>query len=115
MTQALLEAEGANPPAIGKPVRARGLWWDAWRRMRRNKAAVIGLAWILIMFLVALFAPLLAPHDPNDIPAHALANQPPVWDEGGSWEFPLGTDSLARDELSRLIYGARISMIVGIV
>ena len=99
-----------------RPREVRGLWSDAWRRLRKNKAAVVGLgldrdhvrgggAW----------PPVLAPHDPNDIPSHAMANSPPVWDEGGSWEFPLGTDSLARDELSRLIYGARISMIVGIV
>ena len=49
-------------------IRSRGLWWDAWRRLRRNKAAVAGLAFILLMFLVALLAPALAPHDPEKSP-----------------------------------------------
>ncbi len=115
MTHALLKAETAEPLANQKAEHPRGLWSDAWRRLRKNKAAVIGLIYIILMVLVAIFAPLLAPHDPNAIPSHAIANTPPVWYDGGTWEFPLGTDSLARDELSRLIYGARISMIVGFV
>ncbi len=115
-SQALLQqAERANAMVGGQPARVRGLWSDAWHRLRRNKAAIIGLAWIGLMCICALLAPLLAPHDPTAIPAHAMANTPPVWDKGGSWEFPLGTDSLARDELSRLLYGARISMVAGIV
>ena len=115
MTDALLQAEANQPLATAKPARARGLWGDAWRRLRKNKAAVVGLAYIALMVVVAIFAPVLAPHDPNAIPPHAFANTPPAWYEGGTWEFPLGTDSLARDELSRLIYGARISMVVGVV
>jgi oligopeptide transport system permease protein len=99
-------AAGAKP---------RGLWWDAWRRLRLNKAALVGAAYILLMLAVALFAPLLAPHDPNIIPATAMSNTPPVWKEGGDPRYPLGTDSLARDELSRLLYGARVSMVVGFV
>ena len=95
--------------------RSRGLWSDAWRRLRRNKAAVAGLIYLGVMVLVAIFGPLVAPHDPNEIPFDAFANTPPVWMDGGSWEYPLGTDSLARDNLSRLLYGARVSMIVGIV
>jgi oligopeptide transport system permease protein len=117
MSQAMVRAEGTNPLSVERidRGRARGLWSDAWRRLRKNKAAVIGLAWIAVMFVVAIFAPLIAPHDPNNIPATALANTPPIWQDRGTWDYPLGTDSLARDELSRLIYGARISMIVGIV
>jgi len=67
------------------------------------------------MFLVAIFAPLLAPHDPETIPATARSNTPPIWMDRSDSSYPLGTDSLARDELSRLLYGARISMIVGFV
>lgn len=115
VTQALVRAGSTREGTAGAGRRSRGLWSDAWRRLRRNKAAVLGLVYIGIMFLVAIFAPLLAPYDPNSIPSDAFANTPPVWDEGGSWSHPLGTDSLARDELSRLIYGARISMIVGII
>jgi oligopeptide transport system permease protein len=93
----------------------RGLWWDAWRRLRRNKAALVGAAYIALMIVIAVFAPLLAPHDPNVIPPTAMSNVPPVWMEGGNPAYPLGTDSLARDELSRLLYGARVSMVVGFV
>ena len=99
-------AAGAKP---------RGLWWDAWRRLRRNSAALIGAAYILFMFAIAILAPLLAPHDPNLIPPTAMSNTPPVWMAGGDPAYLLGTDSLARDELSRLLYGARVSMVVGFV
>ena len=115
MTQALVHAETT---ALIEPERSkssRGLWSDAWRRLRKNKAAVAGLIYIGIMILVAIFAPLLAPYHPDRIPSDSFANTPPFWQEGGSWSHPLGTDSLARDELSRLIFGARISMIVGVI
>lgn len=95
--------------------KARGLWRDAWKRLRENKAAVVGLFYIAFMVLVAIFGPMLAPHDPNFIPFDARANTPPFWMEGSDSRFPLGTDSLARDFLSRLLYGARISMIVGLI
>ena len=75
----------------------------------------MGAFFILLMVIVAVAAPLLAPHDPNIIPPTAMSNTPPVWMEQGDPAYPLGTDSLARDELSRLLYGARISMVVGFV
>src|SRR5699024_6737496 len=118
MGQALAQAERVDRTESGMLEReqpARGLWGDAWQRLKKNKAAVIGLVYIGIMGLVAIFGPLLAPHDPNHIPFDARANTPPFWMEGSDSRFPLGTDSLARDYLSRLLYGARISMIVGIV
>lgn len=98
--------------------RTRGLWSDAWRRLKKNKAAVAGLVYIGFMALVALFGPMLAPHDPNNIPmgeGFVPANLPPIWEEGSDARFLLGTDSLARDNLSRYLYGARVSMVVGIV
>jgi oligopeptide transport system permease protein len=67
------------------------------------------------MLVIAVAAPLLAPHDPDIIPPTAMSNTPPVWMDRGDPAYPLGTDSLARDELSRLLYGARISMVVGFV
>jgi oligopeptide transport system permease protein len=75
----------------------------------------VGAFFILLMVIVAVAAPLLAPHDPDTIPPTAMSNTPPVWMEQGDPAYPLGTDSLARDELSRLLYGARISMVVGFV
>lgn len=95
--------------------KARGLWWDAWRRLRRNKAAIAGAIYVLLMVLIALLAPVLAPHDPDTIPMTARSNTPPFWMDGSDPAYPMGTDSLARDELSRLLYGARISMVVGFV
>ena len=115
----MIAAEAATTP-LGRwegrgRTRTRGLWSDAWRRLRRNRAAVAGLVFIGLMSLIAILAPLLAPHDPNTIQATARINSPPFWMDGHDPEYPLGTDSLARDELSRLIYGARISMVVGFV
>ena len=106
-----------RPNTLGSSARSkpRGLWWDAWRRLRRNTAALIGAFFILLMVIIAVAAPLLAPHDPDIIPPTAMSNTPPVWMEQGDPAYPLGTDSLARDELSRLVYGARISMVVGFV
>lgn len=64
--------------------------------------------------LVALLAPLLAPADPYD-QSLRLRFRPPVWEERGSWAYPLGTDRLGRDLLSRIIYGARVSLAAGVV
>ncbi|MCP5821677.1 dipeptide ABC transporter permease DppC, partial [Klebsiella pneumoniae] len=64
---------------------------EFWHYFRRNKGALIGLIYILLMLLIAVFAPLLAPHLPDEqFRDHLL--QPPVWQEGGSWQFILGTD-----------------------
>lgn len=78
-----------------------------------NKAAVLGALLLLLVLMSALFSPFLAPHDPLE---QVLGNrlQPPVW-AGGTVTNLLGTDQLGRDILSRLIYGARVSMIVGAV
>lgn len=74
----------------------------------------MGLLFMLCMMLVALFAPVLAPHSPIEQYRDAIA-VPPVWQEGGSWKFVLGTDEAGRDLLSRLIYGARTSLLVGML
>ena len=68
---------------------------------------------LLFIAFVAVFADLLAPHDPQ-IGSLARRFRPPVWQEGGSWTYLLGTDHVGRDVLSRLIFGARVSMIVGL-
>ena len=87
---------------------------DFWHSFAENRGAVFGLVIFLAFLLVAIFAPLLAPYAPNaQFRDHLL--QPPVWEAGGSWEFPLGTDPLGRDMLSRLIHGARFSFFIGVV
>jgi dipeptide transport system permease protein len=85
---------------------------EFWHYFKRNKGAVIGLSYIILMLLIALFANLLAPHAPAEQFRDALLH-PPVWQEGGSWKFILGTDDVGRDVLSRLMYGARLSLLVG--
>jgi peptide/nickel transport system permease protein len=75
---------------------------------------MIGLAIVAIVLICALFAPLLAPHDPGEQDLlHILL--PPAWTDGGDPAFPLGTDSLGRDVLSRLLYGARTAMTVAVL
>src|SRR5436190_2232700 len=91
-----------------------GAWSQSFRRLRQNKAALASLTIILLLYLVAIFAPLIAPYDPDEVHFDAIT-APPVWSTGGTWAYPLGTDGLGRDELSRLIYGARISMSIGLV
>jgi peptide/nickel transport system permease protein len=81
------------------------------RRLLRRKTFLAGAVLLVLIVVVAVLAPLLAPHDPirQDLSA-SLA--PPFWVEGGSMEHPLGTDTLGRDTASRLIYGARNSLVI---
>lgn len=83
------------------------------KRIFGHQGLLIGSIVLGLLVIVALFAPLIAPHDPY---AQSLLArmEPPVF-LGGSWEHPLGTDHLGRDYLSRLIYGARVSLMIGLV
>jgi oligopeptide transport system permease protein len=83
------------------------LWRDAWRRLLRNKLAVVGGVTVVLLCLVAIFASVLAPQ------SYTKANFGNIY-EFPNREFPLGTDQLGRDVLSRMIYGARVSMLVGL-
>jgi len=97
----------------------RSLWGDAWWRLLRNRAAIAGLVVIGIAAMVAIFASVIAPYDP--IEQHgAKALMEPIWTKlfGSRYTDPgyiLGSDALGRDILSRLMYGSRISMVVGFV
>jgi len=82
------------------------------RLLGRDRSGIIGMALFLLLVVSAIFAPVIAPHDPLQQNLRA-AKQPPVWEEGGTWEFPLGTDNLGRDILSRIIFGSRVSLTVG--
>jgi ABC-type dipeptide/oligopeptide/nickel transport system permease subunit len=94
--------------AAGKPTAAVSLWRDAWRRLLRNRLAVVGGMVIVGLGLLAIFADLIAPYH------YTKANFLHAY-EFPSRDFPLGTDPLGRDMLSRIIYGARVSMLVGFV
>jgi ABC-type dipeptide/oligopeptide/nickel transport system permease subunit len=109
-----LDADGlalpASAPAAGAAAEAGGLhrarrWW---RRFARNRGAVFGLAVFLAIVFMAIFAPALAPYDP-------LAQGVGPANQGPTWTHWAGTDSFGRDMLSRIIYGARIALAVGIV
>ena len=83
------------------------------KKVKGHQGMIIGSVIVISVIAIALLAPLLAPHDPyhQDLMKRLV---PPVWDNRGSWEHILGTDHLGRDYLSRLIYGARISLLIGI-
>jgi peptide/nickel transport system permease protein len=87
-----------------------GLWSEAWHRIKRNPAAIVGFVLVGIFVVLALFAPLVAPYGPREVVA-------PLTDsfESPSREHLAGLDQQARDEFSRIIYGARFSLLVGIV
>lgn len=87
---------------------------EFWRAFAHNKGAVIGLFFMLIVGFLAVFAPWVAPHSPIE-QYRSNFLQAPVWIDGGSWQFLFGTDELGRDLLSRLIHGARLSLLVGLV
>jgi dipeptide transport system permease protein len=87
---------------------------EFWFYFAENRGAVIGLWVFVALVLVAIFAPLLAPHEPY-LQYRDAVLVPPVWQEGGRSAYLLGTDAVGRDILSRLIYGARYSLFIGIV
>ncbi len=86
---------------------------EFWISFSANRGAVIGLGVVIALLLVAVFAPLIAPHVPDQTNS-AVFLKPPAWQEGGAWTYVLGTDAIGRDILSRLIHGARLSLSIGI-
>ena len=98
--------EGATALPVAEP--------RAWGRLRDRRLPVIPLGIITMFVLVAVLAPLISPADPEE---QSLRHRfrPPVWDERGSWQHPLGTDRLGRDMLSRIFYGSRVSLTAGVV
>src|SRR5207244_1579409 len=101
----LLLADAVAPAASGS---------RAWRKLARNPAAILGVLILIVVVGTALAAPWIAPHDPA---TQSLLRRftPPVWTAGGNAAYPLGTDQVGRDVLSRMIHGARISLLVGVL
>jgi oligopeptide transport system permease protein len=115
---------------LEKPVRGESLWQDSWKRLRRNRAALLGAAIILFAVLMAIFASAIAPH-PYDRQTLTATNATPYWvtrifttmipqgEPGGyvriSDQYLLGADSLGRDILTRIIYGSQVSLLVAFV
>lgn len=92
----------------------RAVLAEFWHYFSVNRGAVIGLWVFVALVVVAIFAPVFAPHDPIEQMRDKLL-LPPFWQERGDLSFPLGTDAVGRDILSRLIFGARFSLFVGVV
>ena len=86
---------------------------EFWGYFSANHGAVAGLAVVIAVLSMAAFANVLAPYPPN-LTNNAVFLQPPAWQAGGSWAYPLGTDAIGRDIVSRLVYGARLSLSIGI-
>ncbi|MCO5063583.1 MAG: ABC transporter permease subunit [Rhizobiaceae bacterium] len=99
-------------PPMDASLRARLA--EFWYYFSENRGAVIGLFFFLFLVLVAVFAPILAPHPPTMQYRDAVLI-PPFWQEGGRLAYPLGTDAVGRDILSRLIYGTRYSLFIGVI
>ncbi|SFU78347.1 dipeptide transport system permease protein [Methylobacterium sp. 174MFSha1.1] len=109
MSAELLDTPAASAAPAGPPHPLAEFWGS----FRANTGAVIGLALIVLVLLMAVFADIVAPHPPN-LTDNAAFLKPPFWQEGGSLAYPLGTDAIGRDILSRLIHGARLSLSIGI-
>jgi peptide/nickel transport system permease protein len=106
MTDLTTAGISPQPVAVSTATRAYTL-----RRLLKRKTFIIGATGLTIIILIALFAPSLAPHDPlkQDLTNNLI---PPFWEEGGSFDYPLGTDTLGRDVASRMMYGARNSLVI---
>lgn len=102
-----------EPVAEGGKVKTQASYKKLGKRLLKSKTGMLGLIIVLAVVLMAVFAPLLAQHDPakTDVINRLL---PPVWMDGGNPDFLLGTDNLGRDILSRIIFGSRISLLIGI-
>jgi dipeptide transport system permease protein len=87
---------------------------EFWQYFSENKAALTGFGFILFITFMALAAGYISPHGPYEQYRDAIL-RPPAWMEGGTWTYPLGTDDVGRDMLSRLIHGARLSLLVGVI
>lgn len=99
----------ASEIPIEKITKSRGFWSGVLRRLSRDPVAMVALALLVLLILIAIFAPYLAPYDPAK--GSVIRRLKPIGTEG----YILGTDELGRDMLSRLIYGARLSLIMGVV
>lgn len=99
--------------AVEAGAASRTLWGDAWRRLRKNKLAITGLVWICIVVTMTVTADLWVP--PFFADPIAVNTEPGASLQAPSWEHPFGTDKLGRDVFSRVVYGARVSLAVGVL
>jgi dipeptide transport system permease protein len=102
--------QATAPAALARAPGGARVFWNGFAQ---NRGAVVGLVVMVVLVLLAVFADVVAPHSPiEQFREHFLT--PPMWQAGGDAAFPLGTDDVGRDMLSRLIYGARLSLLIGL-
>ncbi|MBC7314480.1 MAG: ABC transporter permease subunit [Rhizobium sp.] len=106
-------ADTATNQPVSTAALRRQMLAEFWFYFSENRGAVIGLFVFIALVLIAVFAPLVAPHSPFEQYRDAILI-PPAWLEGGNTSFLLGTDPVGRDILSRLIYGAQYSLFIGV-
>lgn len=108
------ELEEGVELGVSTPEAEPGRRSSTWSHVRRDPVFLLGAGFLGLLLVVALLAPVLAPYDPN---AQSLSDRlvPPMWMDGGGSAHPLGTDNLGRDVLSRLLYGARFSLLIGAI
>ncbi len=110
----MADIAATNHVAESARIARRAMLAEFWHYFSENRGALIGLIFFVLLVLTAIFAPLVAPHSPTATYTNAKL-VPPSWAAGGRSEFLLGTDAIGRDILSRLIFGSRLSLFVGIV
>ncbi len=115
MTMELSETskpEKPRRPSLFKRLRSSDLWWS----FTHSKTAIFGAMILAILILTALLAPLIAPQNPYDGAQLDMwkAELPPIWHDGGEMPYLLGTDTQGRDMLSAVLYGTRISIVIGV-
>src|SRR5450631_1877421 len=96
------------------PAREASAWREFWQAYSQSRGALIGLALVVALILLAVFADVVSPHPPNE-QYRDFTLTPPVWHDGGTSSFILGTDPVGRDMLSRLIHGTRLSLLIGLI
>ncbi len=112
MATDLPQTAKAARPSLIKRIRNSDLYWS----FSHSRSAKISALILAVLILAAVFAPLIAPQNPYDGASLDMwkAELPPVWQEGGEWPFLLGTDTQGRDMLSAILYGTRISIVIGV-
>src|SRR3954471_13365882 len=108
---ALIDAE---PEVLAPTSEAPRPWREFWLAYSQSRGALIGIGLVLLLIVLALFANVIAPHPPNE-QYRNFTLAPPMWHQGGSAAFILGTDPVGRDMLSRLIHGTRLSLLIGAI
>ncbi|WAX96284.1 ABC transporter permease [Aminobacter sp. NyZ550] len=112
MTTDITKTGAAARPGLLKRIRNSDVWWS----FTRSKSAMIAAVILVVLVLAAVFAPLIAPQNPYDAAQLDMwkAELPPIWEPTGEWPYLLGTDTQGRDMLSAILYGTRISIVIGL-